>query len=65
MTGQQQRITPEEFAGEVELALPKSTQKERNLLLEHLRAWVVVFYEGEVPTDIEHRLESLEVRWRS
>jgi hypothetical protein len=65
MTGQQPSITPEEFIGQVELVLSKSTQTERNRLLEHARAWAVSFYTGDVPTEMQHCLESLEARWHS
>jgi hypothetical protein len=61
----QQSITPEQFIADVERALPKSTQKERDRLLQHARAWAVSFYEGEVPTAMQHRMESLEARWHS
>ena len=64
-TTQQPSISPEEFLGPIKGALPKSTQNERNRLLEHARAWAVSFYEGEVPAGIESRLESLEARWHS
>ena len=64
-TVQPKTVTPEDFIQQIEGALPKSTQKERNRLLEHARAWAVSFYEGKVPAALEYRLESLEARWHS
>jgi hypothetical protein len=64
-TAQQKAISPEEFLGQVEGALPKVIPKERNRLLEHARAWAISFYEGEMPVAMEHRLESLEAQWHS
>ena len=64
-TAQPKTVTPEEFLQQIEGALPKSTQKERDRLLEHARAWAVASYEGEIPTGFEYRLESLEARWHS
>jgi hypothetical protein len=61
----EQTLTPEIFLNQVEKALSQSTQQERDRLLEHARAWAVVFYDGEVLPAIEHRMESLEARWQS
>jgi hypothetical protein len=53
-------LTPEQFVDELEDALPGASPEEAKRLIEHARAWAIVYYEAEVPRELQARINSLE-----
>jgi hypothetical protein len=53
-------LTPEHFVDEVAAVLPESSSTEAHRLIEHARAWAIVYYSGDVPAALEARIDSLE-----
>lgn len=64
MQQQSKALSPEEFVHEVSVAFPQSTQREKQRLVEHARAWATVYYGGYVPTLLADRIHKLEVQCR-
>jgi hypothetical protein len=56
-------FTPEEFTSEVERALPLSVPAEQKRLLEHAKAWAIVWHNGNVPEALNQQLKTLEERY--
>lgn len=56
-------LDPTEFISGIAVVLPRSVSKERQRLLEHARAWSVVFYAGFIPAKTETQLRQLEAQW--
>jgi hypothetical protein len=53
-------LTPEQFVEDLEDVLPGSSPEEAKRLIEHARAWAIVYYEAEVPRALQARIHSLE-----
>jgi hypothetical protein len=56
-------FTPQQFVEEVEGALPLSTPQEQKRLLEHAKAWAIVWHNGNVPEALNQQLKTLEERY--
>jgi hypothetical protein len=63
MSSNPSELTPEEFTGRIERALPLSIPEEQKRLIEHARAWAIVTYDGAVPEFLDKRLENMEERY--
>lgn len=59
-TNMSEVLTPEQFVDELEDVLPRSSSEEAKRLIEHARAWAIVYYEAEVPRELQARINSLE-----
>jgi hypothetical protein len=56
----QEILTPEQFIDEVAAVIPQSTPAEVRRLIEHARAWGIVYYKGDVPATLTARIDELE-----
>jgi hypothetical protein len=55
-----EELSPDQCVEELAKTLPQSTPEEAQRLIEHVRAWALVFYEGEVPLSLVHQINTLE-----
>jgi hypothetical protein len=53
-------LTPEQCVDELAAVLPRSTPTEAQRLIEHVRAWAIVYYEGDVPLTLVAQINELE-----